>query len=196
MTIKQTNRDLIKQFAQNGKDLFDQIELDLKSLVVQTAEVAYTGQNALTFKTNCTKAAVDFSVSCSQTMTQISDVVSEQTSHIATALGGDAIHLEPPTLQIEMPKIDADTSVEMADSKPLTGLRTSIERSFNEIENAFQDNLNNLVTLGQEGWIGPEYDETLSQVSSLTNAAVIEVGEAKTKMAGDISTQLESLGME
>jgi hypothetical protein len=184
------------RFAQDGKDLFDQIEADLKDLVVQTAEVAYKGQNALTFKTTCTQAAVDFANGCSQTMTQISDVITEQTTHIATALGGDPIYLEPPTLQVEMPKIDADTSVEMADSQPLTNLRSSIQQSFDAIENAFQDNLVNLINLGQEGWIGPEYDDTLSQVTTLTNAAIEDVNTSKASMMGDITTQLQSLGME
>lgn len=196
MTTKQTDRALIEQFGDQGIELFNQIESHLKGLVLQMAEVAYKGRNALEFKTKCTQSAVDFSNQCSQSMQQMSQVITDNTTYIATALGGNAINLEPPSIVVEMPKIDADTSVEMAESGPLTDLRASIQANCDQIEQAFNQNLDNLQALGAEGWIGPEYDDALSSVTSLTASIVDDIANSRTVMMSDVTSQLQALGME
>lgn len=196
MTTKQTDRVLIQQFGDQGIQLFNQIEETLKALVIQTAEVAYKGENALAFKTKCTQSAVEFSNQCSQSMQQMSQVVTDNTTFIATALGGTAITLEPPSIVVEMPKVDADTSVEMAESGPLVDLRSAIQVACDSIEQSFNENLDNLNALGAEGWIGPEYDETLGAVTNLTSSIVDDVANSRTVMMSDVTNQLQALGME
>lgn len=196
MTTKQTDRVLIKKFGEDGIQLFDEIEAQLKELVIEAAEVPYRGANALEFKTKCATNAVNFAGQCSRIMQAISAVVTENTTYIAQALGGEAITLEPPTIAVEMPSIDADTSVEMAESAPLVTLRGSVQSRCDAVEAAFNENLSNLQALGNEGWIGPEYDETLGEVSRLTTNIVEEVHQTRTVMMTDITQQLQALGME
>lgn len=196
MTTKQTDRAQIEAFGDQGIELFDQIEVEMKALVEEAANVAYRGANALEFKTKCATNAVEFAGECTKVMKAISAVVTENTTYIATALGGDAINLDPPTIQVEMPSIDADTSVESAESGPLVALRTAVQTRCNAVEQAFSENLTNLTNLGTDGWIGPEYDETLSEVSRLTTSIVESVSQSRTVMMTDITNQLQALGME
>ena len=196
MTTKQTDRKLIEQFGTDGEEIFDQIEIELKNMVQEMADVAYKGQNALNAKTKWTQMAVDFANDCTNIMQQMSQVVTEQTTFTATALGGDAINLEPPTVAVELPTISADTSIEMAESGPLTDLRASISASCDQVELGFRNNLDNLTALGAEGWVGPEYDETHGQVSGLTESISGTVAESKTTMTEDITNQLQVLGLE
>lgn len=195
MTVKQTDRAQIQQFGVRGTEIFDQVEGLFNTLVEQAAGVAYRGANALSFKTKCTQNAVDFGNSCTTSMQQIAAAVSEQTSYIAQNLGGAAIDLEPPTLTITTPPIEADTSVESADSEPLRALSDSVTSTCDTIKELFNENLTNLQALGADGWIGPEYDEALSQVTTITTSVVENVDNTKTVMVGDINNQLDALGM-
>ena len=196
MTIKQTDREQISDFGDKGIALFDAIETELKSLVEETAEVAYRGANALEFKTKCSTNAVEFAGQCTKIMQEISAVVTDNTTFIATALGGQPISLEAPVIAIEMPRIDADTSVESADSGPLEALRESTKARFDQVETNFGENLDNLTALGADGWIGPEYDECLVEVTRLTASIVETIGDSGTVMMTDITNQLQALGME
>lgn len=196
MTTKQTDREQIQKFGDDGIQLFDQIEIEMKALITEAAEVAYRGANALEFKTKCANNAVEFASECTRIMTSISTVVTENTTYIAQALGGEAITLEPPTIVVEMPSIDADTSVESAESGPLVNLRASVQTRCTAVEQAFTDNQANLTALGTDGWIGPEYDETLAEVTRLTSSIVESVGQTRTVMMTDITNQLQALGME
>lgn len=196
MTTKQTDRSQIERFGRDGVELFNQIESLLKGLVAEMAGVNYRGQNALDFKTKCTQHAVDFSRSCSTSMQRMSEAISEATSFIATALGGSPISLEAPVMNVDLPNIDADVSVESAEAGPLISLRESVKSTCDQIESSFTQNLSNLQALGVDGWIGPEYDSALDQVVTLTNSVIEDVHNSRTVMMGDITGQLQVLGMD
>ena len=183
------------QFGEAGIDIFNQIEALLSSMTTGIANVNYRGSNALEFKNKCASHAVEFGNSCTTTMQSISSVITDATSFIAVNLGGSAINLDPPKVNVEMPSIDADTSVESAESGPLVALRDSVDASCSKIGDLFNENLTNLQALGRDGWIGPEYDDALQQVSSLTTSIVEDVTKARSTITGDISSQLEALGM-
>jgi hypothetical protein len=195
MTVKQTDRVQIQNFGARGRDLFDQIEAQLKTLVVDVAQVHYEGRNAFEFKTACSNYTVDFANVCNTNMVNISQTITDATSYIAQALGGQAISLEPPTVAVESPAISNDTSVETAEDGPLIALRSSVQTSFNTIESCFTENLSNFQALGADGWIGPEYDSALDDVMLITNKAVEEITAARTTIANAINGQLQALGM-
>jgi hypothetical protein len=195
MTVKQTDRAQIAQFGERGIEIFNQIEALLNALIDQTATVHYRGANALEFKTKCTNHAVEFGNRCSQSMQQISSAISEQTSFIATNLGGSPITLDPPAVTLALPHIDADTSVEAAEDAPLLALRDAVESTCGQISALFEENLANLQALGQDGWIGPEYDEALGQVTAVTTSVIDDVTTTRTVISGDITSQLDALGM-
>ena len=195
MTVKQTDRVQITQYGERGVEIFNQIEGLLRALIDETATVNYRGANALDFKTKCTNHAVDFGNVCTQSMQQMSTAISEATTQIATALGGSPINLDPPTVTLQLPGIDADTSVETAEDAPLLALRDTVQSTCDQIAGLFEENLTNLQALGQDGWIGPEYDEALSQVSALTTTVTDDVTNTRTAISGDITGQLDALGM-
>jgi hypothetical protein len=195
VTVKQTDRAQIMQFGERGVEIFNEVEGLLRALVDQTAGVHYRGANALEFKTKCANNAVDFANRCTQSMQQMSTAITDATTYIATALGGSPISLDPPMVTVEMPAIDADTSVEAAEDEPLRTLRDDVSTTCDQINTLFEENHSNLQALGQEGWVGPEYDEVLSQVTSLTLVVTDDVTSTKTVITGDISGQLEALGM-
>lgn len=194
MTVKQTDRVQIQKFGTEGVALFDEIEVQLKALVDETATVNYRGQNALDFKTKCTQNAVDFAAYATQSMQQMSDSITDATTYIASALGGAPISLEPPTVIIQMPSIDADTSVETAEDGPLIALRDNVKTICDQIEANFTQNKANLQALGSDGWVGPEYDEAVVEVNGLTESMVEVVDNTRTVMMQDINSQLAALG--
>lgn len=195
MTVKQTDRAQIQNFGNRGRDLFDQIEGQLKTMVAEVAGVHYRGRNAFEFKTACSNYTVDFANTCNTNMQNISMTITNATSYIAQALGGQPISLDPPSVKIASPAISADTSVEAAEDGPLVSLRATVTANFNAIESAFNENLANFRALGADGWVGPEYDSALDDVSMLTQKATGDITAARTTITNAINGQLHALGM-
>lgn len=193
---KQTDTERIMAYGRTGVELFDQIELKLKSLVDETAEVLYNGMRARDFKTTCTDNAVTFSESCTKNMGEMSEVIRSASSYISTNLGGQEITLEPPTVMINMPEIIVDESIETADSGVLNGLMSSCNSIYGEIDGLYQENLTAFTNLGvEDAWIGPEYDDALTQVTALTKSMQDGIEESRTIMETAIKNQLSDLGM-
>ena len=120
MVQKRTDRVQIQDFANRGIEIFDRVEQTLQALVDSAASVNYQGPNARVFKTACVSHAVDFAGATTRTMTTMNEVVQDNTSFIATALGGQRITLDPPNVTIQSPAINIDESVEQADHRRLT----------------------------------------------------------------------------
>ncbi len=193
MVEKRTDRQQILTYARAGVEIFNGLEAQIIRLVDNTAAVNYRGANAVQFKTKCTNAAVDFGNETQQRMTQMSNVVQEATTFIATALGGQRITLEPPTIAVVMPAIDTDESVEAAEDNALVQLRTDVSASFNEMVRLFEENLTNFNSLGVDGWWGPEYDEAQVSLNQLTRGAIDACQQAEAAITTDITTQVEVL---
>ena len=193
MVQKRTDRIQIQNFADRGVEIFDSVQQSLQALVEKAAEVNYQGPNARAFKTACVNHAVDFADATSKTMFQMNDVIQTNTSFIATALGGQSITLDPPTVTIQPPAINTDESVEQADNTALDQLRQDIENIFSSITSLFEENLTNFSALGTDGWWGPEYDDTNAALTQLTNSAVETCNTSRTTMIGDVQTQIDIL---
>lgn len=172
MVEKRTDRVQIQNYAPRGVELFDQIEVSLQSLVEQTANVSYRGPNARMFKTQCATNAVEFAEATNQTMVEMSGLVENATSFVATALGGQPIGLEPPSVSVRTPVISADESVEAAEDTALLQLRQEVDVLYSDVVSSFEDNLSNLEALDVDVWWGPEYDEALASMRRLTGVAV------------------------
>lgn len=193
MVEKRTDRVQIQNYANQGVELFDRIEVSLQSLVEQTANVNYRGPNARMFKTQCATNAVEFAEATNRTMVQMSNLVEDATSFIATALGGDRIGLDPPSVSVRMPVISADESVEAAEDTALLQLRQEVDVLYSEVVSLFEENLGNLESLGVDGWWGPEYDEALASMRRLTGVAVDRCEESRANMINAIQTQVDML---
>lgn len=193
MVEKRTDRIQIQSYANRGVEAFDNIEVSLQSLVEQTANVNYRGPNARAFKTQCATAALDFADATNRTMQRMSEVVENATTFIATALGGQAISLEPPNVNIQMPVISADESVEAAEDTALLQLRQEVDGMYSRIVSLFEENLENLRSLGIDGWWGPEYDDALANMSRLTARAVDRCEQSRMRITTYIEQQVTAL---
>ena len=193
MVEKRTDRIQIQNFASRGVEIFDNVERHLQSLVEKAATVNYRGPNALSFKTACVNHAVAFADSTSNTMSQMNNVVQSNTTFIATALGGQNISLDPPTVKIDPPAIDPDESVEAAEDTALRQLHQDIKVIFSSIIALFDENLANFNRLGIDGWWGPEYDNANVALTRLTNDAVETCNQSRTAMMNDVQTQIDIL---
>lgn len=193
MVEKRTDRVQIQNYANRGVDIFDRIEVSIQSLVEQTANVNYRGPNARLFKTQCTTNAVAFAEATNSTMQQMSDLIEDATTFIATTLGGQPINLEPPNVSVHMPVISADESVEAAEDTSLNQLQQEVTVLYSEVVTLFEENLANLEALGVDGWWGPEYDEALVSMQRLTGAAIDRCDASRAEMTSAIQTQVDAL---
>lgn len=193
MVEKRTDRVQIQNYANRGVEIFNRIEVSLQSLVEQTANVNYRGPNARAFKTQCASAAMDFAEATNGTMQRMSDVIETSTTFIATALGGQAISLEPPNVAIQMPAISADESVEAAEDTALLQLRQEVDVLYSNVVSLFEENLDNLQSLGVDGWWGPEYEDALAHMRRLTVAAVDRCEQSRLRMTTNIQQQVDLL---
>ena len=193
MVQKRTDRIQIQNYASRGVEIFDSVEQNLQALVEAAATVNYQGPNARAFKTACVDHAVVFADAATKTMFQMNDAVETNTTFIATALGGQRIFLDPPSVAIQPPAISTDESIEQADDAALNHLRDEIETIFSSITSLFEENLTHFNKLGVDGWWGPEYDDALAALTRLTNSAVDTCNQSRTVMMKDVQTQIDIL---
>ena len=165
----------------------------MQSLVEKAATVNYRGPNARLFKKGCVDHALLFTEQTTAKMVQMNDAIEANTSFIATALGGQPITLQPPTVAISPPDISADESIEAAEDTALNQLRDDVESIYSAIVSLFEDNLANFRKLGIDGWWGPEYDLTLEALTRLTASAVEASNDSRAMMVNDIQTQIDML---
>jgi len=191
---KQTDRVQIQAYGTQGIQVFDQIEAVLVELIAETATVAYRGANAFEFKTKCTTNAVDFGNTCVHNMQRMSEVVTNAVTFIATNLGGASITLEPPVKSFSPPPIDGDTSVESATDGPLRDLSARTTSIYDQITTLFGQNLTAFQNLGADGWVGPEYDQALQELTALTGNINDAIDNSRSVMVSDITNQLTALG--
>ena len=194
MVVKQTDRIQIQNFANSGVEIFKRVEIKLQELVEKAATVDYQGPNAHAFKTACVRHAVEFAEQTSGTMRQMSEAIEQNTSFIATALGGQHISLDPPRVSITPPTIKSAGGVEKADDTALRGLSGDIDSIFNTIRSQFEENEHNFAALGLNGgWLGPEYENTRAALTRLTQAALEGCDRSRKAMNADIEEQISIL---
>lgn len=193
MVEKRTDRIQIKDFASRGVEIFHDVGQNMQTLVEKAATVNYRGPNARLFKTACVNHALQFSEQTTARMVQMNDAIEANTSFIATALGGQPITLNPPTVAIAPPAISADESVEAADDTALNQLRDDTDVIYSSVISLFEENLANFGKLGVDGWWGPEYDATQEALARLTASAVEASNHSRAMMVNDIQTQIDML---
>ena len=193
MVLKRTDRVQIQDFANRGIEIFDRVEQNLQALVENAATVNYQGPNARAFKTACVSHAVNFAEATTRTMLEMNDIIQSNTSFIAVALGGHAITLDPPNVNITAPSINIDESIEQADQASLGQLHQDIDNIFNSIISLFHENMANFNKLQADGWWGPEYDNTQAALTRLTGTAEDGCTQSRTAMMRDVQTQIDVL---
>lgn len=197
MVVKQTKMDEIDDYGTRGIGYFDDIEVQLKELIAETAEVVYNGLRARDFKTTCTQNAIDFNTVASRNMNQMAQVVKDASSFIATNLGGRELNLEPPPEKIiAMPDLNVDDTIETADDGVLKGLQARCTSVYDAVAELFDRHMQDFDNLGaSEAWVGPEYDSAQADLHDLTSKMHQGIEESRNVMDMAITKQLTDLNM-
>lgn len=196
MALRQTDREQIHQFAIRGAAIFDQVEQLMNQLVQFGAELPYRGGNAMMVKTRLVQECLSMAHGVFDSMRHIDTVIVEASSYIAYSLGGSPISLEPPTTPVQMPLFSVDTTVESASAGPLIEMVRTVRHTVDEVVELLSDLQSSFVELGAEGWIGPEYDDSLSQVLNVTSSAIDDMITSGAEINRIMRAQTEALGME
>jgi len=198
MSKKQTDRSQIQSYQKVAIGHFEDIRDQLGGLMESVAAADYEGQNALEFKTGCVDHATTFGADCVQALQQIADLVSERSSAIARALGGDSISINIGGLTAPArADIRSDVNVETADEAALSGLHKTVGAHFTSIDGYFNDHYLAFAKLGDPaigGWLGPEFEQTREDLGTATKKIQGMVTDNKATIQGYINDQLVALG--
>ena len=196
MAIKATDRTLIRAYGEELSASFADIRGALEALVSGVAAANYEGANAVQFKQAAVNSCVEFAGQCENAMGLMADDVHNQTSYIATALGGSPIEVTFTRGQIQAPAVSTDDSVELADSSALGDMKSLVITQMDLINGFFDDNMDNFNRLGaSNGWVGEEYDTLQGQISTTTTDVKGDIDVAKSSLVETIDNQLAALGM-
>lgn len=150
MTVIRVDPTSVQQYGRRAQATFDQMHRALSDLVRDVVTVRYAGPNAVAFKTDCGRLAVDFAGRLHADLSTIAEVVRTSTSNIATALGGQPVQLHvdarpivPPTPEV-VDFVDVDTSA-------LDALIPVIGRCFGELRAQLSAHLEGLRATDWEG---------------------------------------------
>lgn len=150
MTLIRVNPASVLQYGREAQAAFEQMHQSLVELVGEVVAVRYFGPNAVTFKTECGRLAADFAHRLHVDMAAMADAVRRSTSNIATALGGQPIHIgvdarpivppAPPVVEV----VDVDTTA-------LESMVPVIARRFGELRHQLSSNFGRLQATDWEG---------------------------------------------
>ena len=167
MTVIRVEPTSVQQYGRQAQATFDQMHRALSELVRDVVLVRYAGPNAVGFKTDCGRLAVDFAVRLHADLATIAEAVRTSTSNIATALGGQPIQLRvdarpivPPTPEV-VDFVDVDTSA-------LEALVPIIARCFGELRAQLSAHLE---CLRVTDWEGHAKSVVVDRVASVTASA-------------------------
>ena len=150
MTLIRVDPVSVEQYGRAAQAAFDRMHRSLVELVDEVVAVRYFGPNAVTFKTDCGRLAVDVANRLHLDLAAMADAVRRSTSNIAAALGGRPIvlHLDPrpfapPTPQV-VDVVDIDTTA-------LEALVPAVTRRFGEVREQLSDHDHRLRSTDWEG---------------------------------------------
>lgn len=165
MTVIRVNPGSILAYADSANAIFDSVRSSLDALVAEAVGVNYKGENAVEFKTECGRMAVDFANALNADIQAIASAVSASTSAISASLGGQPVTLDVNVQPFEMPAVPAsDGSVEL-DTSGLSALSDSAASHFESIGENVADHL---ASLQATDWEGGAKDNAVSAISTYT----------------------------
>jgi len=150
MTLIRVDPSSVRQYGRDAQLAFDEMHRSLSDLVVEVVAVRYFGPNAVVFKTECGRLAADFAGRLHADLAAMADAVRRATSNIATALGGEPIHVAvdarpivPPTPEV-VDHVDVDTAA-------LEAIVPVIARRFGELRQQLTVHFQRLQATDWEG---------------------------------------------
>lgn len=150
MTLIRVDPASVRQYGRDAQLAFDEMHRSLSDLVVEVVAVRYFGPNAVVFKTECGRLAAEFAGRLHADLAAMADAVRRSTSNIATALGGEPIHVAvdarpivPPTPAV-VDHVDVDTAA-------LEAIVPVIARRFGELRQQLTVHFQRLQATDWEG---------------------------------------------
>lgn len=189
MTLIRVNPASVSQYGRETQAAFDRMHRCLVDLVGEVVAVRYFGPNAVAFKTECGRLAADFASRLHLEMAAMADAVRRSTSNIATALGGQPVHLVvdgrpivPPTAEV-VDYVDVDTAA-------LEAVVPVAARRFGELRDELAANLRRLQ--GTD-WEGAAKLAAVDAVGGFTTSARRTCDLAEQSLCDAVRRQLQAV---
>jgi hypothetical protein len=189
MTLIRVNPTSVLQYGREAQAAFDQMHQSLVELVGEVVAVRYFGPNAVSFKSECGRLAADFAGRLHVDMAAMADAVRRSTSNIATALGGQPLHLGVDARPIQPPApvvvdyVDVDTAA-------LEAIVPVIARRFGELREQLATNLQRLQATD---WEGNAKLAAVDAVGGFTNSARRTCDAAEQSLCDVVRRQVQTV---
>lgn len=196
MAVIKVDPASVKKYGQTAVEQFKGMSRQLSELVSAIMHVRYFGTNAREFKDKAGAMANEYSAALHSDMRNISQAVQTATSNISRSLGGTAIAVPTPGLQLSPgrmdlhhPRVGSDHTVEELDTAALEGLIPLVHQRFNAIGELLDQHLHNLTATK---WEGQAKEGAVRAVRKFTNHAKTTSNKAKQTLTKYIRSQIEA----
>lgn len=189
MTLIRVNPASVRGYGTQAQSEFEAISNALSRLTNDVVGVRYFGPNAVSFKTECGRLAVDFGRRIHTSMAQMSEAVRRSTSNIAASLGGQPIVIQLDDRPITAPSptvvdyVDVDTAALEATmpvvASHFTAIRSHLDR--------------NASALRATDWLGNAKESAVGAVTQLSAAARLNCDEAEQVLTSFIQRQVDAV---
>jgi hypothetical protein len=189
MTLIRVNPESVRAYGRETQQAFDAMHRSLAGLVDEVVGVRYFGPNAVTFKTACGRMACEFAKRLHLDISAMADAVRISTSNIATALGGQPIHVRiddrpvTPPLPVTVDYVDVDTAA-------LEALVPAVGQRFELLRGHLTSNLERLRATD---WEGVAKLTAVDVVAGFTASARAKCDEAEASLADVIRRQVDAV---
>jgi hypothetical protein len=189
MTVIRVEPASVEQYGRQAQATFDLMHRALSDMVRDVVTVRYSGPNAVAFKTDCGRLAVEFAGRFHADLATIADAVRISTSNIATALGGQAIHLRVDARPIVPPTPDVVEFVDV-DTSALEALVPLVARCFAELRTQLSAHLEGLRATD---WEGHAKTMVVERVAGVTASSRSSCDASEQALTGFVREQVRSV---
>jgi uncharacterized protein YukE len=190
MSIIRVNPDSIREYARNAQAQFEQVRAALQSLTADVVGVRYFGPNAYNFKVQTGELAAQFSQALLNDVQQIAQAVSQATSNISSALGGQPVTISVDGSTVPLPAVEPGGDVVDIDTSALDALKPRVTANFATIESLLRQHLERLQ--GTD-WQGQAKLSAVDEVSGFTRGAQARVQDARQSIESAIEQQISAV---
>jgi hypothetical protein len=188
MTVIGVSRGQIITYASEAEEQFGRLRTALDSLVNDSVNVNYWGENAQGFKTNVGQAAVTMSEEIGKALRTFLGQVNAQTSAIARSLGGGDMSVDIAVPTVSLPAIPtADGDTQGVDTSALDGLQDAVNTHRDTINTAISEHQ---AALGRTTeWVGDSKVAAQTACQTFTTNVTSSVQTGIAKITGFITEQ-------
>jgi uncharacterized protein YukE len=190
MSIIRVNPDSIREYARNAQAQFEQVRAALQSLTADVVGVRYFGPNAYNFKVQTGELAAQFSQALLNDVQQIAQAVSQATSNISSALGGQPVTISVDGSPVPLPAVEPGGDVVDIDTSALDALKPRVTANFATIESLLHQHLERLQ--GTD-WQGQAKVGAVDAVAGFTRGAQTRVQDARQSIESAIDQQISAV---